>query len=392
MAEQPDNSKEETLEDRAKILEGRINRSERVYEFFKPVFITVYAGLPFLAVYSAKHLSSYLGIGEIPEDVAIGAGAAASVMASVDLVVRYAKGKWPFKFDENLRYMLTRWFNGEIGPIFEFPQTRLIPSPILKQAKDENGDPAFVAGYTRELSSKDIVGGEPFRVRTRDGLEGTISDVRYTYVPPNKEGAALFFWNHRGRRQIIDQFVLGTLSSEISKKTADQIAGISSEVSEKHTEQGTQSDFLLGIIKKLNQSDSLYGRAGVKIVNIKLTVPDYDERSQRILSIAKEAEEQAKATKSLADATRNSFETYREIAEKISSMGCSLRPGDIVLKRMGGDEEQQMAEGAENKTAVIIRGPIPVIQQEQIKRPDRPPEGGSGPNLRYRPVEPEEIR
>ncbi|MBI2005808.1 MAG: NAD(P)-binding domain-containing protein, partial [Nitrosopumilales archaeon] len=69
------------------------------------------------------------------------------------------------------------------------------------------------------------------------------------------------------------------------------------------------------------------------------------------LSIAKEAEEQAKATQMLAGATRSSFETYKKIAEEISGMGCSLLPGDIVLKRMGGDEDQQMVGGAENNVA-----------------------------------------
>ncbi len=379
MAEQPTNLTEETLEDRAEILSRRIKRSEEIYNnFIRPMFITSYVGLPFIPGYSIKNFYSLIGAGELPEGIALGVGALASLAAAASLVYSYAKGKWPFKFVEKLGYVPTIWFNGVVGPVFEFPQTRLIPSPILKQAKgeDENGSivPAFVGGYTRELSSKDLPGGELFKIRTSEGLEGTISDVRYTYVPPNKEGAALFFWNHRGRRQIIDQFVLGTLSSEISRKTADQIAS---------------SEYLKNVIRQLNRNDSLYGKAGVKIVSIKLTIPDYDERSQRILSIAKEAEEQAKATQMLAGATRSSFETYKKIAEEISGMGCSLLPGDIVLKRMGGDEEQQMVGGAENKTAVIIRSPIPVIPQERINRPS-PSQKAPDTNLKYHPQEPEE--
>ncbi|MBI2498938.1 hypothetical protein HYV88_01710 [Candidatus Woesearchaeota archaeon] len=359
MAEQPDNSREKQKSD---IEQRRYNMtlSEKVYELFKPMFLTFYVGLPFLAVYSVKPLSSYLGIGEIPEDVTIGAGAAASVMAGIDLTVRYFRGKWPFtSIDKNV-WQPTLWINEKRGPILE-QGTSLLISPLVKKVLDEEGKPLSIPGTQQELDMT-------LRFTTEAGYQGSIAvqaiyQIRDPYI---------FHWIAEGRVGKLDGLISGKLSERIGDIVANKI---------------TKSDYVDDVVKKLNGKGSMFELTGCETLNISISDPTYDPESEKIRLIPIKAEKDAEATERMAEATKKNYATYLEIARDIYKLDKSTPLSSLFMKLITMDNTQQVAESGK-ATIVSIDTPIPMFQV-QPKNPTSD-DSPDGPNLKYHSGEPEE--
>jgi regulator of protease activity HflC (stomatin/prohibitin superfamily) len=231
------------------------------------------------------------------------------VGAPIYLGIAYLVGKWPFtKIEENV-FQITRYFTGHKGPALKGPGPELYIKPFIKKITDSQGK---VVTFSRKEKARD----SKLRFRTNDNDEGG-QKIQYNYFIPDKYCAKRFYWELENMK-LIDDLVHARISQEIGKRDADDLPK-------------EQAKYLNGVQKELGQKNNknvLYKKYGVVITSIVGGPLDFDENSQRILSIVQEAKKEAEAKVILAQAeataieiqvetTKKMFDSYVEIARNL---------------------------------------------------------------------------
>lgn len=254
----------------------------------------------------------------------------------------YLSGKGMFRRIENNVYQPTRWFLGTRGPVQK--QGTVWNIPWLFKPVEKDGKKIEIPNQPQEVD---------FRLdyATKDGLGGKLNKCQFTYAIPNESNAKKYYWV--GNKQIdnIQEMIYSSITHEIGKREGKNLIGELSDISET-------------VLKNLKTKKSyIQDTYGVEIKNISLSSPDWNNKSQEILSkpfneqqeaYARtiRAESQAEEARIQADSTRNRASNYIQTGKIYNEAGSSLSVGDIALKLTEFDNLESIA-GKPNINTII---------------------------------------